>query len=449
MGVRKGNLAHWRDSFLDKFHKLISQKGKYSERQIFVYGIILTLNYFIYYVIWSFLSPQGYENLALRASASFFCFLLVLKDFWPKRLIKFLPIYWYFVVLYTLPFFFTFMTLMNHASVLWLMNCVSVLFFLVLLFDLISVVALLILGTSLGYFAYTLVGVLPFTVHPSAPDFTGILATFAAILVITEVFSYNQDQIQQAKLDAMQLVMSSIAHELRTPLAAIDGAAAGVRAYLPELLSTYETAKAHALTIPRIFPHQLDALKQSLETVTAEIAETHNIIDMLLMNVQQNQIDPTTFTPCSFKTCLDHALARYPFVEEDRQKVVCRDIVDFQFKGSEILTIHLFFNLIKNSLYYLAAAGKGHIEIWVEDHPKRPRVHFKDTGKGIDKSILPHIFDKFYSKTYHGYGIGLAFCKMVMRSYGGDIRCHSVEGEYVDFVMEFPRLSAKSQKEQV
>jgi len=52
--------------------------------------------------------------------------------------------------------------------------------------------------------------------------------------------------------------------------------------------------------------------------------------------------------------------------------------------------------------------------------------------------MLPKIFDRFFSSTHHGSGIGLAFCKLVMQAYGGNITCQSQQGEFTEFVLSFP-----------
>lgn len=68
-------------------------------------------------------------------------------------------------------------------------------------------------------------------------------------------------------------------------------------------------------------------------------------------------------------------------------------------------------------------------------------MHFRDSGTGISADILPKIFDLFFSQTHHGSGIGLAFCKIVMESYGGKIECKSAEGEFTEFILSFPPIS--------
>ena len=68
------------------------------------------------------------------------------------------------------------------------------------------------------------------------------------------------------------------------------------------------------------------------------------------------------------------------------------------------------------------------------------KVIFKDTGTGISGRDLPYIFDRFYSKTRHGTGIGLAFCQMAVELCNGEIKCNSKEGEYTEFVITMPKL---------
>lgn len=257
---------------------------------------------------------------------------------------------------------------------------------------------------------------------------------------ISVLFSRNKKNIAEQKIETMILLAANIAHELRTPLATIEGGMKGLQRYLPSLITGYQAAYEKNLDIPLVYPMEIDSIKQAIADISLEVKAANSVIDMLLINVQQHEVDDQSFKLCSMHACIEEALKRYPFTEEDRAKVEVKMGEDFQFWGSELLTIHIFFNLFKNALYFLMAARKGDITIWTSCNHKCNYLHFRDTGKGIDPAILPHIFDKFYTKTYHGHGVGLAFCKMVMQSFGGDIRCDSVLDEYAEFVLEFPKV---------
>jgi len=53
---------------------------------------------------------------------------------------------------------------------------------------------------------------------------------------------------------------------------------------------------------------------------------------------------------------------------------------------------------------------------------------------------LPKIFTHFSTTRKGGSGMGLAFCKMVMQEYGGDITCESELGKYTRFILTFPAV---------
>lgn len=199
-----------------------------SKNQILAFGIIMTVNYPVYYLIWAYASLQSYENLGLRLSASFFSFLLIVARYWPVYLKRFLPMYWYFTATYCLPFFFTFMTLKNHASAMWLMNGVSVLFFLMLLFDLASVVLLLIIGIGAAFIVYKIGSPSSFVFLPGVVDFNGIIVTLAAAFLMGAIFAYHKEKSQKERLNIIVTVGESIAHELRTPLRTIQNSAQGI-----------------------------------------------------------------------------------------------------------------------------------------------------------------------------------------------------------------------------
>ncbi len=115
---------------------------------------------------------------------------------------------------------------------------------------------------------------------------------------------------------------------------------------------------------------------------------------------------------------------------------------DIEFRGSELLVVHILFNLFKNALRYIARARKGEIFIHLEASPSGGKLIFRDTGSGIPPEVLPHIFTRFNSSSVFdvlGSGIGLAFCQDAMRAIGGSIKCSSVEGQYTEFVLTFPR----------
>ncbi len=249
-----------------------------------------------------------------------------------------------------------------------------------------------------------------------------------------------EKEAAEEKVESIQLIAAAIAHEIRTPLRSIDAGIQGVQHYLPDLVKTYETAKQANLDIPYIAPADCKVLGNSLKETENETRAVFNVIDMLLVKADLSQIKKTEFKKYSVMQCLHESLDRYHFDIDERELVHLNEDNDFEFFGDPLLVSHVFFNLIQNALYFIKAASKGEINIWIEQNDEFNILHFKDTGAGIPVRSLPHVFDKFYTTTKHGTGVGLAFCKLVMESMDGSIKCYSNEGAFTEFVLKFPRL---------
>jgi CheY-like chemotaxis protein len=112
---------------------------------------------------------------------------------------------------------------------------------------------------------------------------------------------------------------------------------------------------------------------------------------------------------------------------------------DFVFRGDETAYVFVIFNLLKNALYYLPAYPDARVTITVGD--RQVKVH--DDGPGIAPDALGRLFQPFASVGKSGgTGLGLAYCRRVMRAFGGDIRCDSVARRYTEFVMAFAPVPA-------
>ena len=80
-------------------------------------------------------------------------------------------------------------------------------------------------------------------------------------------------------------------------------------------------------------------------------------------------------------------------------------------------------NLLNNAIKF-TTAEKGIIKIIVEvkyDDGKRVHINVKDTGNGIDSSIIHHLFSKFSTKSKGGTGLGLYISKSIIKAHGGNI----------------------------
>jgi hypothetical protein len=137
-------------------------------------------------------------------------------------------------------------------------------------------------------------------------------------------------------------------------------------------------------------------------------------------------------------------LEGYPYQQGNIDKIEFDDGGDFDFRGSDSLMIYALRNLLKNALYFIAKSGQGGIRIWLESGGEFNVVHFKDTGCGIAKEIMPNIFEPFFTTKPKGSGIGLGlwFCQRVIDSFDGEILCNSTVNEYTEFLIKLPPVRA-------
>lgn len=251
--------------------------------------------------------------------------------------------------------------------------------------------------------------------------------------------------IEKYELMNSVTIASSVAHEMRTPLATIRFQAEILGRVLPDLLAGYQLAVQNKLWQNNIAPAMAGQLQELAQKMTYQIDRSNVVIDMFLAAAKMERIDVSAFKPYSVKACVIEAIESYPFLLDDRQKVDMSGLKDFTFYGSDNLLVFVIFNLIKNSLYAMKAANKGTITITTKVGTKFNWLVFTDTGSGIPPDVLPRIFDTFFTanKTV-GTGIGLAFCKNVIQATGGTMRCDSELGKYATFTLEFPALSTQS-----
>ncbi len=434
-------LSDYFNRFLTKINEHALQIGNPYR----AFGIFAVITYPLYYFIWKYADSGGYENLYLRIIAVVLCIPLIFINHWPEKLKKYIALYWYFTLLYCLPFLFTFFLLKNNFSYVWVLNTMTVIVLSVLLLDSVALIIILFLGVLAGWLAFTITST-PIKSFPY-DTFTVIITYFSAIL-FGIIFSHRKKVIQTEKLRTINTVAESIAHELRTPLRTILSGAEGLEIFFPKLIETYAIAKNENLSIPKIDESHYRSLNIILDNIKSEVNSAFTFINMLLVNANESAMK-SNYQACSILECVNQALSRYPFDLKENELIVLENREDFTFLGSQQLMIHVIFNLLKNSLYYIKAANKGKIFIRIENGQHTNKLYFKDTGTGIPKEILSHIFDRFFSRTYHGTGIGLAFCKMVMKSFGGDIAAKSQEGEHAEFIMNFPPYTEKGEKDKL
>jgi signal transduction histidine kinase len=404
--------------------------------QIIPYGILGVAGFSLFYILNGLVIPNTVkEELLFRIIAFFSCLALALKNYWPKIPALYQALFWNVVLIFNIPFFFTFMLINDPTSTLWSIHWVLALTLLILLVDFVSFIILSCIGCGIAILYCFSMG--SFSEIPSTTE--ALVLSYISFTLYYIFILKRRRLLYNKRFNSLKMQAGAIAHEMRTPLFSMSSIGHELKEVLPTLTRSYEEKDPASNEKRSLNKRDIDSINQLPQEIEQITRQAFSFIDIMLMNLREDFKDAANET-CTIKKCVEDALKQYPFFPKDRELLHIQLDEDFEFKGNSLLIKHIFFNLLKNSIYYVKAADKGNITIKAFIVDERHILSFKDTGPGIASEILPHIFDKFYSRTKYGTGIGLSFCKDVMNGLGGDITCTSQYGEYTEFILTFPPL---------
>lgn len=198
---------------------------------------------------------------------------------------------------------------------------------------------------------------------------------------------------------------------------------------------------AHDLQTP------LTALKAQLSLITKtrrsdEIKACHEIIDSMSSMVSDllayarsgTGFETTNQKQFDLSARITEALDYVETVARScRVKITTNIQPGIIIKGVPGKIDEAFLNLVSNSMKYLTASGPREISISLTTSGKNCSLSVKDTGIGIPKDELQHVFTRFYRTrpaTQHapGTGLGLAITKKIVELHRGRVAIESTEG---------------------
>jgi len=160
-----------------------------------------------------------------------------------------------------------------------------------------------------------------------------------------------------------------------------------------------------------------------------------------LANAQKEQssiVLKENLTKCFSRRIIENTINTYPF--PDNITINTNISYEFYLMGNSILLMKILFNLIRNAIDQISLNGRGEITITTETAPEGNIIKIKDTAGGAHPEVVDNFFKGYFTTKINGTGIGLAFCKNTMKNFGGDIIYNSVYGEYIEFILIFPKI---------
>lgn len=239
--------------------------------------------------------------------------------------------------------------------------------------------------------------------------------------------------------------ISTASHEMRTPVAAIEGyLALAMNDKVTKIDSKARSylEKAHTSTqhLGKLFQDLLTSSKAEDGRLTShptvvELGEfTEQLAEDLRFPAEKKGLSVEFLVSSGAKNgnLIDASSAQrqvkplyYCYVDQDRIR--------------EVLT-----NLFDNAVKYTES---GKISLSITGNNQVIQVSVRDTGAGIPKDDIPHLFQKFYrvdnssTRAIGGTGLGLFICKKIVELYKGTIWADSEIGKGSVFYINIPRLS--------
>ncbi|WP_070966210.1 ATP-binding response regulator [Vibrio sonorensis] len=407
---------------------------EYAEPNLTLVGWMGFIGFPVYYYTWVYLFPQPYESLTLRILGSIMFGVIAFRKQLPNHIQKHFAYYYLVTIGACLPFFFSFMMFKNGWNTVWAMSFMASIFLHILLVHTSSIMlSQAAICIALAYFSvYGL---------DSQQASQEVVWPYIPIFIFTYVFGnlfFFRNQVEhETKVSIAKYFGAGIAHEMRNPLGALKASLEVLNSVLPN--PKLEKSQSYRITADEV------ALAREVLTDAQEVIRTGNeTIDLLLTSIDQNRVSTSTFVKHSVAEVTQQAIDSFSYKKASDRRVVKVDLEqDFQFLGSDTLLKYALYNLLKNAFYY-QNNDRFEIEIKLRKGDTYNELTFIDNGVGIDPDTMENIFKDFYtSGKTNSYGLGLPFCKKVMKAVRGDITCRSIVGEWTLFTLTFPSYESK------
>ena len=228
-----------------------------------------------------------------------------------------------------------------------------------------------------------------------------------------------------------------ISHDMATPYLVLDMCLNSIKKKMPLLIEAYNGLKeqdsAEKLTISE---KELNKLLKSLDTCGEEVEYLRQYTRRMDRKYLYNtSAENKTF---SIKNCVLETIqsfkSRYDLQNNEN---VIKDLEECPINFSEETLTHVMYELLSNADYYLQCNRDGKLYITGKTENNNYILSFKNDGIGIPADVAPHIFDPHFS-TEKKLGLGLNYCKTILSSMGGDIKCHSHETDFAEFIITIP-----------
>ena len=235
---------------------------------------------------------------------------------------------------------------------------------------------------------------------------------------------HDLTRIRQVETTRREFV-SNVSHELRGPLAA-------VKILAESLASGALKEKKRA----KDFLRRIDSEVDRMTAMVNELMETFSYRKRTVRS------PACAARSAPIYQCTARRALRADGEAQDRSRDRAAEHLP-QVRGDEEKLRQVFDNLLSNALKFTPEDGR--ISLSAQQENGMVCLRVADTGVGIPRKHLPHIFERFYkvdrSRHSEGFGLGLAIVKHIVQAHGGEIHAESAEGQGTTFTVILPAVA--------
>ncbi len=205
-----------------------------------------------------------------------------------------------------------------------------------------------------------------------------------------------------------KLFISSIAHDLRTPLTSIKG---------------FLTAISDGTIPPESYPKYMDIIQ-------AQVNRIQRLITSMTEASSLSQIDPENMEVFDINDMIRDAVTNSENLLSDKNISVSVNLSsnsesEMLVYGESQALYRVFYNLLTNAIKFTPVDGEILISTVWNESEKKVYVSIEDSGSGIPDDKLERVFESFYkvdpSRTESGFGLGLYICREIIQAHGEKI----------------------------
>ncbi len=247
----------------------------------------------------------------------------------------------------------------------------------------------------------------------------------------------QQQLIESKKMIAIGSLVKGICHEMSTPLS--NGLS--MSTYITFELEKFVDRVTHSMVTKEEVFEFLSKLETHVNSTIGYISKSIGIADNLRI-IAENPMEQkkSTFDLYVYLETVISAMKRNFGKNNITIELTCiKSLMVNSYPGLLYQVVDL---LMTNSADHgFESIEERYVQIMIEDHVKTFVMIFRDNGKGVDATVLPKLFDPFYTTkmgSHSGLGLYLVY-NIVTQKLGGSIDCESAPGKGLTFRLVIPK----------